>query len=244
MANYLIIAATSDIGAQVAEKLTQQGHNLWLTARKDTIGTLASKPDTQHSVLDATDFDAVDQTFEVAKKALGGLDGVLCCAGSLLLKPAHLTTWDEYLDVIQANLTTGFAVVRSAGKHMHNTGGSVVLVSSAAAVRGVANHEAIAAAKGGIISLTRSAAATYATANIRFNVVAPGLTVTKMTAELVKSNLSYKASEALHALRRLGKTEDVASAITFLLDPNNSWITGQVMAVDGGLSTLMPRIKV
>ncbi|MEL6413148.1 MAG: SDR family oxidoreductase, partial [Bacteroidota bacterium] len=76
MANYLIIAATSDIGAQVAEKLTQQGHNLWLTARKDTIGTLASKPDTQHSVLDATDFDAVDQTFEVAKKALGGLDGV------------------------------------------------------------------------------------------------------------------------------------------------------------------------
>jgi 3-oxoacyl-[acyl-carrier protein] reductase len=159
------------------------------------------------------------------------------------LKPAHLTSRDEYLNTVHASLTTSFAVVRSAGKYMHNTGGSVVLISSAAALKGIAHHEAIAAAKGGVISLARSAAATYASANIRFNVIAPGLVATKMTTQLTQHELGRKASEAMHALRRLGTAEEIAAAVTFLLDLNNSWITGQVLAVDGGLSTLMPRMK-
>ena len=244
MANYLLIAATSDIGTQVAKDLHQQGHTLWLTGRQEEAVRQVAEPlGARHSVLDATDFDAVNQTFEEAQAAMGSLDGVLCCAGSLLLKPAHLTTWNEYLEVMQASLTTGFAVVRAAGKYLHDTGGSVVLISSAAAIKGIANHEAIAAAKGGIISLMRSAAATYAAANIRFNVVAPGLTATKMTAKLTNNDLSRKASEALHALRRLGSVEDISAAVIFLLDPNNDWITGQTLAVDGGLSTLMPKVK-
>lgn len=244
MANFLLIAATSDIGTQVAKDLHQQGHALWLTGRQEEAVKKIAKPlGVRYSVLDATDFDAVNQTFEEVQAVLGSLDGVLCCAGSLLLKPAHLTTWNEYLEVMQANLTTSFAIVRAAGKYLHDTGGSVVLISSAAAIKGIANHEAIAAAKGGIISLARSAAATYATANIRFNVVAPGLTVTKMTAGLTNNDMSRKASESLHALRRLGSVEDIASAVTFLLDPKNAWITGQTLAVDGGLSTLMPKVK-
>lgn len=244
MANYLLIAATSDIGTQVAKDLHRQGHRLWLTGRQEAaIKQVAEPLGAQHSVLDATDFEAVNHTFEAAQTALGSLDGVLCCAGSLLLKPAHLTSWDEYLAVIQASLTTSFAVVRAAGKYLHDTGGSVVLVSSAAAIKGITNHEAIAAAKGGVISLARSAAATYAAANIRFNVVAPGLTATKMTAKLTNNDLSRKASEALHALRRLGSVEDISAAVTFLLDPSNAWITGQTLAVDGGLSTLMPKVK-
>jgi len=244
MANYLLIAATSDIGTQVAKDLHQQGHALWLTGRQEEAVRQVAEPlGVRYSVLDATDFEEVDRTFETAQAALGKLDGVLCCAGSLLLKPAHLTAWNEYLGVMQASLTTGFAVVRAAGKYLYDTGGSVVLISSAAALKGIANHEAIAAAKGGIISLMRSAAATYAPANIRFNVVAPGLTVTKMTAKLTHNDLSRKASEALHALRRLGSVKDIAAAVTFLLDPNNAWITGQTLAVDGGLSTLMPKVK-
>lgn len=244
MANYLIIAATSDIGTQVAKSLHQKGHAIWLTGRQeDGGGGLAASLAASYSVLDVADFVAVDQTFLAAKATLGSIDGVVCCAGSLLLKPAHLTSWDEYLSIIQANLTTSFAVVRAAGQYMPGTGGSVVLISSAAALKGIANHEAIAAAKGGVISLARSAAATYASANIRFNVVAPGLVVTKMTTQLTKNELGRKTSEAMHALRRLGTAEEIASAITFLLDPNNSWITGQVLAVDGGLSALMPRIK-
>lgn len=244
MANYLIIAATSDVGMQVAKKSHQQGHTIWLTGREEErVKIMAASLGASHSALDATDFEAVNRTFAVAQETLGSIDGVVCCAGSLLLKPAHLTSWDEYLNTVHANLTTSFAVVRAAGQYMHSVGGSVVLVASAAALKGIANHEAIAAAKGGIISLARSAAATYASANIRFNVVAPGLVVTKMTTKLTRNELARKASEAMHALRRLGTVEEIASAITFLLDPNNGWITGQVLAVDGGLSTLMPRIK-
>ena len=244
MANYLIVAATSDIGTQIAKTLYQKGHKMWLTGRKeDEVKTMAASFAASYSVLDITDFAAVDQTFAAAKATFGSIDGVVGCAGSLLLKPAHLTSWHEYLGTIHANLTTSFAVVRSAGQYMHDTGGSVVLISSAAALKGIAHHEAIAAAKGGVVSLARSAAATYASANIRFNVVAPGLVATKMTTQLTQNELGRKTSEAMHALRRLGTAEDIAAAVTFLLDPNNNWITGQVWAVDGGLSTLMPRIK-
>ncbi|MCU0317932.1 MAG: SDR family oxidoreductase [Amoebophilaceae bacterium] len=244
MANYLIIAATSDIGTEVARSLYRQGHTIWLTGRhEEKVKPIAASLETAYSVLDATDLEAVDRTFATVCSTLGSIDGVVCCAGSLLLKPAHLTSWDEYIGTMQANLTTSFAVVRSAGQHMHGTGGSVVLISSAAAVHGIVNHEAIAAAKGGVISLARSAAATYASANIRFNVVAPGLVATKMTTKLTQNEVGRKTSETMHALRRLGTAEEIAAAIIFLLDLNNSWITGQVLAVDGGLSTLMPRMK-
>ncbi len=244
MANYLIIAATSDIGTQVAKKLCQQGHTMWLTGRhEERVKPIAASLETAYSVLDATDFEAVDRTFATVCSTFGSVDGVVCCAGSLLLKPAHLTSWDEYMGTMQTNLTTNFAVVRAAGQHMHGTGGSVVLISSAAALQGIVNHEAIAAAKGGIISLARSAAATYASANIRFNVVAPGLVATRMTTKLTQNEMGRKTSEAMHALRRLGTAEEIAAAVTFLLDLHNSWITGQVLAVDGGLSTLMPRMK-
>jgi NAD(P)-dependent dehydrogenase (short-subunit alcohol dehydrogenase family) len=124
-----------------------------------------------------------------------------------------------------------------------NKGGSVVLISSAAAMEGLANHEAIAAAKAGILGLTLSAAATYAGQNLRVNAVAPGLTETPLTAALTGNETSRRVSEAMHALGRLGKPEDIARAIVFLLDPANNWITGQVLAVDGGLSRVRPKMK-
>jgi 3-oxoacyl-[acyl-carrier protein] reductase len=216
----------------VVTLLIQAGHTVFTTARDATKIT----PD---AVLDATDFDAVTAVFQQA----GNLDGVVNCSGSLFLKAAHMTSKEQYLSVIDASLTTAFATVRAAGKHMTN-GGSVVLVSSAAAMEGLANHEAIAAAKAGIIGLTLSAAATYAASNLRFNAVAPGLTETPMTTALTANDTSRKFSEAMHALGRLGKPEDVARAIVFLLDPANNWITGQVLAVDGGLSRVRPKMKV
>jgi len=231
MAHYLVIAASSGIGQATVQLLKEAGHTVFTTARDGSKIT----PD---AVLDATDFDAVNAVFEAA----GALDGVVNCSGSLLLKSAHLTSKEQYQAVIDASLTTAFATVRGAGKTMSN-GGSVVLISSAAAMEGLANHEAIAAAKAGILGLTLSAAATYAHSNIRVNAVAPGLTETPMTAALTSNETSRKFSEAMHALGRLGKPEDVARAIVFLLDPANDWITGQVLAVDGGLSRVRPKIK-
>ena len=231
MARFLVIAASSGIGKATVSLLREAGHHVFTTARNhDKI--------TPDAVLDATDFDAVEAVFKQA----GEVDGVVNYSGSLLLKPAHLTSNQHYRDVIDASLTTAFATVRAAGKHM-TKGGSVVLISSAAAMEGLANHEAIAAAKAGIIGLMLSAAATYAGQNLRVNAVAPGLTETPLTASLTSNDTSRKFSESMHALGRLGKADDVARAIVFLLDPVNSWITGQVLAVDGGLSRVRPKTK-
>jgi 3-oxoacyl-[acyl-carrier protein] reductase len=231
VANFLVIAASSGIGQATVCLLKQAGHSVLTTARD----THKISPDI---LLDATDFEAVNRAFKQA----GDLDGVVNCSGSLLLKPAHLTTQEQYQAVVDASLTTAFATVRSAGKHM-TKGGSVVLVSSAAAMAGIANHDAIAAAKAGIIGLTLSAAATYAPLNLRVNAVAPGLTETPLTVALTGNDTSRKLSEAMHALGRLGKPEDIARAIVFFLNPDNSWITGQILAVDGGLSCVKPKMK-
>ncbi len=235
MANYLVIAASSGIGQALVAVLTAQGHSVFQTSREP--GKIE-----QDALLDATDFDAVDAVFSAAQEKLGPLDGVVNCSGSLLLKPAHMTSKDQYQSVIDASLTTSFAVARAAGKHM-TAGGSVVFISSAAALEGLANHDAIAAAKAGLIGLTLSCAATYAGNNLRFNAVAPGLTETPLTKALTGNETSRKFSEGMHALGRLGKPDDIARAIVFLLDPANSWITGQTLAVDGGLSCVRPKAR-
>lgn len=231
MARYLIIAASSAIGQSVVELLKNQGDEVLTTARTNDRIT----PD---FILDAADFNAVDQVFKNA----GHLDGVVNCAGSLLLKGAHTTSEDDYQKTINSSLTTSFATVRAAGKHM-TKGGSVVLIASAAALTGLANHEAIAAAKAGIIGLARSAAATYASANLRINVVAPGMIKTPLTDSLLENPLVAKASQLMHPLGRIGEAQDIAQAIVFFLNPDNNWITGQVLAVDGGLASVRPKLK-
>ena len=105
----------------------------------------------------------------------------------------------------------------------------------------MANHEAIAAAKSGVMGLALSAAATYAPRNLRVNCVAPGLVDTPLAARITSNEAALKASTALHALGRIGRPEDVASGIAWLLDPANDWVTGQVLGIDGGLGTLRPR---
>jgi NAD(P)-dependent dehydrogenase (short-subunit alcohol dehydrogenase family) len=231
MANYLVIAASSAIGQAVVNILIAQGDTVFTTARDNS----KIEP---NAIVDAANFDALNEVF---KKA-GSLDGVVNCAGSLLLKSAHTTSQEQYQAVIDSSLTTSFATVRAAGMHM-KSGGSVVLISSAAALVVLANHEAIAAAKAGIIGLAQSAASTYANLDLRVNVIAPGMIDTPLTAGLISNALAFKASKAMHALDRIGSPEDIARAIVFLLDPKNNWITGQVLAVDGGLSKVRPKMK-
>jgi NAD(P)-dependent dehydrogenase (short-subunit alcohol dehydrogenase family) len=232
MARFLIIAGSSAIGQATFSLLRAEGHEVIRTARDRT----RIDPDV---ILDATDFEAVDDVLRQA----GPLDGVVNCAGSLLLRSAHQTTRSQYEDVISASLTTAFATVRAAGKHM-TSGGSVVLISSAAARQGLANHEAIAAAKAGILGLTLSAAATYASNNLRFNAIAPGLIESPLTANLVSNDASRRVSESMHSLGRIGSPDDAARAIAFLMDPLNAWITGQVLGVDGGLATVRPKTRI
>ena len=159
----------------------------------------------------------------------------------MLLKPAHLTSPEEWAETIATNLGSGFATVRAAGKLMARGGGSVVLLSTAAARHGLANHEAIAAAKAGLVGLALSAAATYGPRGLRVNCVAPGLVRTPLTERITSNEASLKASVAMHSLGRIGEPEEVASAIAWLLDPEQSWVTGQVLGVDGGLGSVRAR---
>jgi len=241
---YVIMGATSGIARHLIGLLADDGANVLLAGRAaDPLAELGEQTGFATTQVDATDIDAVEACFSDAAERFGRLDGAVNCAGSLLLKPAHLTSEDDWRDTIEKNLTTAFATVRAAGKVMRREGGSVVLLSSAAARIGVSGHEAIAAAKAGVIGLTLAAAATYAPSGIRFNAIAPGLTKTPMTKSIWSKEASAAASEEMHALGRLGEPSDIASAIRWLLHPSTTWITGEVISVDGGLSHVKPATR-
>jgi NAD(P)-dependent dehydrogenase (short-subunit alcohol dehydrogenase family) len=235
----LIVGATGGIGSALARRLAESGARLALAARTpETLESLAHETGGIAIRMDATQSADVDAAVARTLGEYGRLDGVAHCVGSVLLKPAHSTADEEWDQTLNANLSSAFYILRAAARNMQRTGGSVVLVSSAAASTGLANHEAIAAAKGGVAAMAVSAAATYASRNIRVNCVAPGLVRTPLTAGLTQNEVSLKASQSMHPLGRIGEPDDVAAAIAFLLDPANNWITGQVLGVDGGLATL------
>jgi 3-oxoacyl-[acyl-carrier protein] reductase len=237
-----ILGAYGGIGSALARQLVAAGYAVVLGGREtQKLESLAGELGAIGVEVDARNFDQVDEFLSRAADA-GKLTGVVNCAGSVLLKPAHLTTRAEFDDVIETNLTTAFAVVRSSVKQLRRQGGSIVLLSSAAADVGLANHEAIGAAKAGVAGLAISAAASYASRNIRVNAVAPGLVASGATRRIIENEKALEASIRLHPLGRIGQPEDVARLIAWLLDPQNDWITGQVIQLDGGLASLkVPR---
>jgi 3-oxoacyl-[acyl-carrier protein] reductase len=239
----LILGATGSAGGATARLLADAGHRVHLAGRdRAGLDALAGEVGAAgvHE-LDARDLGAIRTTVDTVADAEGRLDAVANLVGSILLKPAHLTSPEEWEETIAVNLTSAFGVVRAAAPRMRKSGGSIVLASSAAAQTGIANHEAIAAAKGGIIALVRSAAATYGANGVRVNAVAPGLTRARMTAGLVENEAQAEASRRMHVLGRLGEPEDVASLVAWLMDPSNSWMTGQTIGIDGGLGQVHPR---
>jgi NAD(P)-dependent dehydrogenase (short-subunit alcohol dehydrogenase family) len=239
---YVVLGASGGIGSALSRRLAARPARLTLAGRnRERLEALASELGAGSVVLDATRPEAVDACVQQAVERHGRVDGIANCVGSLLLKPAHLTSDSDWQETIAANLGSAFAAVKAGARAMTATGGSIVLVSSAAARIGLANHEAIAAAKAGVIGLTLSAAASYAHRGIRVNCVAPGLTRTPMTERITSNEASLKASTSLHALGRVGEPEEVAAAIEWLLSPSQGWVTGQVLGVDGGLGTVRSR---
>lgn len=238
---FVVIGAAGGIGSALTRRLVVHGHRVLAAGREaGRLEALAAETGAKPFVLDARRPAEVQAGLAAALDQFGRLDGVANCVGSLLLKPAHLTSEEEFASTIATNLGSAFAVVQAAARLMKG-GGSVVLVSSAAARLGLPNHEAIAAAKAGIIGLVLSAAATYASTGLRVNCVAPGLVETPLTARITGNAQAAKASVAMHALGRLGKPDDVASAIEWFLSPEQSWVTGQVLGVDGGLASARAR---
>lgn len=243
---YVVFGATGGIGSEVARQLHGAGGRVVLAARDQAkLDALAATlPGCTPILVDSMQSSQVDAAIAETVAKHGRIDGITNCIGSVLLKPAHMTTDAEFATIIGTNLTTSFSIVRAGVKAMTKnapSGGSIVLCASAVARTGLPNHEAIAAAKAGVTGLALSAAASYASQNVRVNVVAPGLTRTPMTARITGNEQAMKASSAMHALGRIGEPHEVARAIAFLLDPASAWITGQVLGVDGGLGSIRPR---
>lgn len=239
---HLVLGATGAVGSALARRLAAAGASLVLAGRDaGRTAALAAELGAVACTADATVAADVDAAVALAVERFGRLDGAANTVGSVLLKPAHLTRDEEFQQVLATNLVSSFLLLRAAVRAMDATGGSLVLVSTAAARAGLPNHEAIAAAKAGVEGLALSAAATYAPRRIRVNVVAPGLVRSAMTARITGNEAALRASVAMHALGRIGEPDEVASAIAWFLDPSNGWVTGQVLGVDGGLGTLRGR---
>lgn len=237
---YLIIGAAGGIGSELSRRLVAGGHRVLLCGRSETpLTTLAAEIGQPTAVFDASDWTATAAAVQRCVDEFGQLNGAVNLAGSLILKPAHLTTLEDWQQTVSQNLTTAFGLIRSAAPTIRKSGGgSIVLLSSGAASIGLVNHEAISAVKAGIEGLVRSAAATYAAAGVRVNAIAPGLTQTPLTERVWSNERSAEASRSMHPLGRLGTPADIASAVHWLLAPEQSWVTAQTIAVDGGLSTL------
>lgn len=239
---YVITGAGGGIGSTLAAHLHACGAKLILGGRDMAkLEGIASRTGSVAMPHDGSDFSSAEKLVATAIEKYGRIDGAICCSGSVILKPAHLTTQQEYEATMAANSAAAFGLVRAASKPMMEHGGSIVLIASAASVGGLANHEAIAAGKGAVMGLTLSAAATYARYKIRVNCVAPGLVETPLTARITGNEASLKASLAMHALGRIGKPEDIAAAATWLLSDDSSWMTGNTLSIDGGLANLRAR---
>ena len=220
---HVVLGATGGIGSELCRQLCASGAHVVAASRNsDKVRELAENIGVTPFTLDATDIEQVAACLAETEQTFGRVDGVANCVGSLLLKPAHSTSVAEWQTTLAINLTSAFAAVRAGAKAMLRRGGSIVLVSSAAARVGLANHEAIAAAKAGIIGLTLSAAASYADRGIRINCVAPGLVRTPLTARLTANEASLKASTAMHPLDRIGEASDVAARSQAELDHGTS----------------------
>jgi NAD(P)-dependent dehydrogenase (short-subunit alcohol dehydrogenase family) len=236
----LVTGATGAIGSATARRLAGSGWRVALVGRDaERLEGLARElgPAAFALVADATASAEVDAAFAAAGRELGPPDALVHAVGSTLLKPAHALSDGEVEDVIRVNLLSAFVVLRAFVRSVpRDRPASAVLFSSAAARIGLLNHEAISAAKAGVEGLVTAAAATYASRRIRINAIAPGLVRSNLTRRLVDNEATRRASEAMHPLGRLGEPEDVAALAAFLVSADASWITGQVVAVDGGLS--------
>jgi len=231
---YLIFGATGSIGSSLAEQLVNSGKDVHLVGRNDNeVKNISERLSCPFTIVDVLE----EGFIEKVKKDIPDIKGVAYCVGSIDLKPVRMVTEQDFIKCMKLNLYSAVEVIKGYQESLKKNKGSVVLFSTVAAQRGFTNHAIIASTKAAVEGLTVSLAAEFAP-NIRVNCIAPSLTHSKIAEPMLKNKALADGIAKAHPLKRLGEGKDSASLAKFLISEDSSWITGQIIAVDGGRSKL------
>ncbi len=226
--NILVVGASSGIGNALANHLLQSGANVFSASRTEPVLPIP------HST-----FDANSPELYSNQSLPDTLDGLVYCPGTILLKPFQRLSQQDFLHDFQVNVLGAVHLIQSnLSKLKHANAASVVLFSTVAVQTGMSFHASVAVSKGAIEGLTRALAAEFAPFNIRVNAIAPSLTNTPLAKNLLSSPEKLEASNKRHPLGRIGTVEDLSGMASFLLSEDASWMTGQVLHLDGGMGNL------
>lgn len=228
MKNYLIIGASTGIGRALAEQLANHAfvYGTYNTTEPEVLENVRYQK-----------FDVLNDDYTTLDLP-ESLDGIVYCPGSINLKPFHRFSEEDILEDVRLQVTGGLKAVQSNLKALKNAkNASVVFVSTVAVQKGFAFHAQVSISKGAVEGMTKALAAELAP-NVRVNCVAPSLTDTKLAGRLLGSEEKKATHGKAHPLGRVGEPQDIANTIRFLLSEDASWITGQIIHVDGGRSTL------
>jgi len=229
--NILIIGASSGIGLDLSLRLSKQGANVYTASR----GRSEHWPESiNHQQIDV--LENMDSLSSFLPEALHGL---VYCVGNINLKPFSRITESDLIEDFRLNVVGAAKSVQLSLKALKNAGSSsVVFISSVAARTGMGFHASTAASKAAIEGLAVSLAAELSSSQIRVNVVSPSLTDTPLSEKLLNTPEKMEASKRRHPLGKYGDPADISAAIAFLLSSESSWITGQILPVDGGMGSL------
>jgi NAD(P)-dependent dehydrogenase (short-subunit alcohol dehydrogenase family) len=238
MSVLVVTGATGGIGSEIVRRAREMGRRVALIARDPArLEALAAETGAAAYPCDVLDEARLKATVEQIAADHGAPDGLAHAVGSIVLRPLHAVSLDDWRAAYEINATSAFLAIKGVVPHMmREKRGSIVLFSTVAVQTGLQNHETIGAAKGAIEGLTRSAAISYARYNIRVNAIAPALTRSELSRSLWSNEAMLQASVAMHPLGRIGEPADIAAAALFALSDGAAWMTGQIVGVDGGLS--------
>ncbi len=229
MGKYVVVGGSQGIGDSIVAKLISQGHQ---------VINLSRNPCSVQGV-ENIQFDVLETNEGVLSAISGPIDGLVYCPGSINLKPFHRLTTVDFEKDFRINVLGAVQVIQGCLPALKaSSTSSIVLFSTVAVQTGMGFHASIASSKGAIEGLTRSLAAEFSSFKIRVNAIAPSLTQTPLANALLNSGEKIEAAGKRHPLGRVGQPTDIANMALFLLNPENSWITGQILKVDGGMGDL------
>ena len=236
MGKYLIFGATGSIGSKLSENMCESDKEIHLIGRdEEELKKLASKLNSEYSNIDILS----DNLSETIKENFSdkNISGIAYCIGSIDLKPLRVSKKEDFKKCLDVNFFPVIEIIKSLQDNLKKNNGSIILFSTVAVKKGFTNHAIISSAKGAIEGLTVSLAAEFAP-NIRVNCIAPSLTNSKMSQSILKNKMMADGIAKSHPMKRIGQAADIASMAKFLLSDESPWITGQIIGVDGGKSSL------